>query len=177
MFEHIMLDLETLDNTPTAAIVALGAVRFDIEKASLGTEFYEVIRGSSCQKAGMTIGADTVYWWMSQSPAARKIFSEETPKADIAPTLVNFSGYVKDIKNSCVWGNGSTFDNIILRNAYTCCILPVPWSYTRDFCFRTMIKNFPAERVQSGVVHNALEDARAQALTLIKLMRRIKGLL
>jgi hypothetical protein len=42
-FEHVMLDLETLSSGPRAAILSIGAVRFDLEKLELGDELYVVL--------------------------------------------------------------------------------------------------------------------------------------
>jgi exodeoxyribonuclease VIII len=36
-FKHIMVDLETMDNKPTAAITAIGAVAFDLADGKLNT--------------------------------------------------------------------------------------------------------------------------------------------
>lgn len=170
MFEHIMLDLETMDTAPTAAILSIGAVRFDSRKG-LGDEFYQVVDIESCQRRGMTVSGNTIEWWMKQSPEARRVFFQD--KVDIEVALGEFTDYVKGVKDSCMWGNGSTFDNAIIRNAFTRCELPTPWSYKKDFCFRTVLKNFPGEREESRIWHNALEDAKAQARTLLRILRSI----
>lgn len=39
--EHIMIDLETLDTSPSAAIISIGAVKFDpATQTPLGDKFY-----------------------------------------------------------------------------------------------------------------------------------------
>lgn len=173
MFEHIMLDLETLDNTPTSVILSIGAVRFDFTRKKLGSCFYSRIDASTCQEAGMTIGARTVEWWMKQSDEAREALYCDT-RRPIEEVLQDFNKFVLAVKNSYVWGNGSTFDNIILRNAFRCCKVNPAWSYTNDLCFRTMLRMFPVNRERVGVFHNALDDAKSQAQTLIQIVGGLK---
>ena len=176
---HIMLDLETLDDRPTSVIVAIGAVRFSLDDeddyAGLSDEFYAVISAKSCQEYGLTIGAETVAWWAQQADEARRILYH--PDTDHLPqSLIAFNNFIRDKpEESAVWGNGSTFDNVILRNAYRACGIIPAWKYNRDFCFRTMKNMFPTtEPERQGIHHNALDDAKHQARWLIKIMENIR---
>jgi exodeoxyribonuclease VIII len=63
-----------------------------------------------------------------------------------------------------VWGNGATFDNVILANAYDACRIRRPWKYYADMCFRTVRNQYPHVQVKrQGTHHNALDDALTQA--------------
>jgi 3' exoribonuclease, RNase T-like len=171
---HIMLDLETLDSAPTAAIVSIGAVKMDLEKFELGEEFYQIIKPSN--QWGLTIGADTVLWWLQQAPEAQVMFRAPAEQVtDLYPALKAFSAWAGEVQG--VWGNGATFDNVILRNAYLATGLKAPWSYRQDFCYRTMYRNFPGDQsyAPQGVKHNALDDARNQAAALVEIFRKLKG--
>jgi hypothetical protein len=179
---HIMLDLETLDSSPTSVIVSIGAVSMDLEKFKpTGDEYYRVIDPVSCQSLGLTLGAETVRWWLQQTVEARAIFRETTLEKvfSLPKALQEFtswctgSGFIKEI---AMWGNGATFDNVILRNAYKACELEAPWSFRHDFCYRTMWRNFSEDQKYkpAGIKHNALDDARNQAIALIDIMRRLK---
>ena len=42
-------------------------------------------------------------------------------------------------------------------------------------CFRTLLRSFFIPRVKPAIAHNALDDAKAQALTLIKVWELIKN--
>jgi hypothetical protein len=178
---HVMLDLETLDNTPTSVIVSIGAVSMDLDKLKLtGDEFYQVVDPVSCQKMGLTIGADTVRWWLQQATDAKSIFRETAEKVrDLPASLRLFTGWCSGsgfVKEVAMWGNGATFDNVILRNAYKACDLEAPWSFRQDFCYRTMWRNFSQDQKYKpiGVKHNSLDDARNQAIALVDIMRRLK---
>ena len=41
--QDVMLDLETMGNGPHAAIIAIGAVKFDTQAQEIGEKFYTVI--------------------------------------------------------------------------------------------------------------------------------------
>ena len=176
---HVMLDLETLDSKPTACIVSIGAVVMDMERFEISLdECYYIVRPDS--QYG-TIGADTVLWWLQQSPEAQSMFRTSAEKALKLPeALVRFSawctgsGFIKD--DIAIWGNGATFDNVILRHAYEACGIKAPWSYRHDFCYRTMYRNFPSNESykKQGIQHNSLDDAKSQAQALVAIMRRLK---
>jgi len=172
-----MLDLETLSSRNSAGILSIGAVRMDLVNFALGPEFYVAILPSSSQNFGLHIDADTIVWWMRQNPLAQKVFSD--PRAvplDLA--LADFGNFLQGEIVSGLWGNGATFDNVILRNAYAACDIKCPWSYRDDVCFRTMRKLFnmplPLEAA-TGVAHNALDDARRQAASLLAVMQRLRS--
>ena len=163
---NIMLDLETMSLSPYAAIIAIGAVRFDDEK--ILDKFYMTIDLSSSVEAGMHMSANTVLWWMKQKDEARKQFLNDN--TDIVTALIAFSDWVGD--NAVVWGNGSAFDNVILSNAYELLAIQQPWPYTNDRCYRTVKNLYPnilLDRI--GTHHNAINDAESQALHLIKILQ------
>ena len=70
-----------------------------------------------------------------------------------------------------MWGNGATFDNVILANAYRGAGLPVPWKFWNDKCYRTIKGFFPQIKLQRiGTHHNAQDDAESQAWHLINMV-------
>lgn len=165
MQPEIMLDLETMDAAPTAAIVAIGAVRFN--DTGITDEFYISIDLESARRGGGTMSASTILWWIGQSEDARNelLYS---PKVDIGKALLEFTKFCPD--QCLVWGNGASFDNVVLRTAYERCMFPTPWNFRNDRCYRTLASMAPnALKVESQVPHHALHDARAQAQTLINI--------
>lgn len=176
----IMVDLETLDNTSTAVILSIGAVRMDFDKFALGAEFYQIV--DPVGQGPLTIGADTVRWWLQQSPEAQSIFRAPAEKVNsLKATLASFSSWIIRTgfiqQEPVLWGNGATFDNMILRSAYAAMGQVYPVRYWNDRCYRTMKSLFPLEReLRVGTKHNALDDARYQAENLIRIMKKLKGL-
>lgn len=173
---HIMLDIETLSSKPNAAIASIGAVRFDLNELKLGEEFYHVVDLRSCQKFGMHFDPDTLYWWMNQKEDSREIFADSTVKVGIKKALAEFTYFVRNASSDpLIWGNGASFDNVVVGNAYSVCSMPRPWSHKQDVCFRTIRSIFPHMKIEEGIAHNALQDAKNQANTMIEVFQSYKG--
>lgn len=161
---NVMVDLETMGNGPSAAIVAIGAVEFDPDSGELGREFYREIGLENSAAKGGVIDASTVLWWMQQSDLARAAVYDGQG-IDLMPVLFQFADWLRecgpDVK---VWGNGSPFDNVILRSAYGAIHMPPPWKHWNDRCYRTLKNLRPSIKLErSGTHHNALDDAITQA--------------
>lgn len=180
---NVVLDIETLDNRPTAAIIAIGAAGLNAEGAIVAT-FYTSVNAISCQQAGLTLGADTVLWWMQQSEEARGEFTQAQQK--LAPTirdaLQQFSTWCAEqgvAKHKLlVWGNGSDFDNVVMKNAYDMVCMEAPWMFWNNRCFRTlknMMKEYVEEPVFDGEKHQALYDAIHEAKWLAAITRKWSG--
>lgn len=173
---NIMLDLETMGNGPNAAIVAIGAVEFDLETCELGREFYCTVQLESAMRSGGVVDASTVMWWMEQSDEARAALCAKGA-LHINNALIDFRGWI--MQSGCrsddvlMWGNGAAFDNVILASAYRNTQLPVPWRHWGDRCYRTIRSFFPQIKMERvGIHHNALDDAKSQALHLMKMIGR-----
>jgi hypothetical protein len=75
-----------------------------------------------------------------------------------------------------VWCNGLNFDVPILEAAYAAAGLQPPWTYNKCRDYRTVVKLLPHVdlerlRVEPKLAHHALEDAKAQFLTLQGVLR------
>ncbi|MDP3972150.1 MAG: 3'-5' exonuclease [Candidatus Nanopelagicales bacterium] len=180
-----MLDLETMGNGPTAAIVAIGACEFDPHGADPGmgfpdvpvtSTFYQRVDLESSVQAGLTMDVSTVLWWMQQSDDARQQ-TFQRGGAGLYDAINQFAGFVNNVSGCnregvAVWGNGATFDNVIIRSAFKACDTEAPWSFRNDRCYRTVVNLLPEDRrpafERSGTSHNALDDAVTQARHLQK---------
>ena len=167
---HVMLDLETFGSRPGSVIVSIGMVRFGA--AHLGEEFYRLIDPNSCVELGMTMDPDSIMWWLAQSDPARASLTG-SPGDHIRVALQDASAFLLQTVNTCVWGNGATFDNVLLSEAYRMANLQRPWSHRLDRCFRTMKLGFPTNPpAREGTHHNALDDAKHQAIWLQKIYQK-----
>lgn len=165
----VMTDLETLGTKSNSVILAIGAVEFDLRTYTLGRKFYVVVGPQSCIDAGLQMDVSTVMWWMEQSDEARAAFKREShPLRDC---LEAFSEWYP--KGAQQWGNGATFDNVLLGNAYKALGLKQPWLYTADRCYRTLKALYPDIKADDtgGTKHNALADAKYQALHAMKIYK------
>ncbi|EEV1125309.1 3'-5' exoribonuclease [Escherichia coli] len=168
MWDHLMIDLETMGKNPDAPIASIGAVFFDPQTGETGPEFSKIIDMDTC---GGTVDISTIKWWLKQSREAQSaILTDEIPLDD---ALLQFREFIDENSGEFfvqVWGNGANFDNVILRRSYERQEIPCPWRYTNDRDVRTMVAlglvmDFDARNVITfeGERHNALHDARYQA--------------
>ena len=168
---EIMLDLETMGNGSNSAIIAIGAVAFDID--GVQSKFYQQVNLQSSIDAGMEMDASTVLWWLKQSDSARSAFKDNEDALNIANALIEFSMFCESVKVCGMWGNGAAFDNALLSNAYRKLEIDQPWKFWNDRCYRT-VKNIyqDVEFVRAGTHHNAVDDAGSQALHLIEICKK-----
>ena len=181
MSKHIMVDLETLGQSPGCSILSIGAVVFDPYNRTLGGEFYRVVNRASCNAAGLSEDASTLAWWQRQNAKAREVIAEaETAPLGIAEAIEEFSAYVRGFGGGDVriWGNGSDFDNAILAVCYERTGQKMPWRFWNNRCFRTLKSLSPKgkEAPRQGVYHNALDDAKTQAYAAIAYLQRYRAL-
>ena len=164
---HIMIDLETMGNRPNAPIIAIGAVAFDAN--GIDREFYEVVDLDSSVRSGAVIDPSTVMWWLQQSDEARaSLFVMDG--VTLSKALDKFSLWATVSHITGVWGNGATFDNVILAESYRRLDKVAPWPFWKDKCYRTVKGMYPDVKMErAGTHHNALDDAKSQALHLMKI--------
>lgn len=164
MNSDLMIDLETLGNTPDTPVISLGAVFFDTKNKVMGPTFYMALDVSEQIARGRKPTGDTIKWWMNQSGAAKRVFHEKAkPTIEVLTLFINW--YKQINSKAFVWGNGSTFDISIMENIFRDYGLKEPWTYNKAMDLRTF-KRFKANGEQvrkSGVNHNALDDALSQA--------------
>ena len=186
---NVMLDLETMGTGPSAAIIAIGAIEFDPESTTLGRTFYQNVNLVSSVAHGGVMDADTVMWWLQQSEAARYALTNKHNTAiSIGSALIEFGQWLNHFSSNCIgadykvvdtklWGNGSDFDNVVLRSAYERTGLIVPWNFRNNRCYRTLKNLFPDKKLlppQEGTQHNALDDARWQAQHALNIFTSLK---
>lgn len=168
----ISFDIETLSTRPDAAILSIGAAAFDRATGAIGRTMYVEVKIDDAVDNGHVDGS-TLTWWVSQSDAARALFSRPN-KVSLATAMRLVTEFVvrevEDTGEVSPWGNGSTFDITILESAYRRVGLPVPWKFWNVRDMRTIVDaafeatgfdrgSIPFE----GVPHHALYDAVHQA--------------
>lgn len=166
---HIMIDLETMGTRPDAPIIAIGAVKFTAMGVTDQTFYTNVDLASAVKDGGAVIDPDTLMWWMQQSDEARQVLLSGASPLRVA--LHDFTRWVKDTDEpKGVWGNGASFDNVILSETYKRVGMEPPWKFWNDRCYRTVKNMFPACKMERiGTHHNALDDAESQAEHLLRI--------
>ncbi|END4470420.1 3'-5' exoribonuclease [Salmonella enterica subsp. enterica serovar Bareilly] len=168
---HLMVDLETMGENQDAPIVAIAAVLFDPQTGKIGAIFYAVISLVDAMKSGAVPDGETIEWWLQQSGEARSaLLVDQRLLVDALLQLREFINEHSDEKLIQVWGNGATFDNVILRRSYERLGIPCPWRFYNDRDIRTIVELGKAigydarnDIAFEGERHNALDDARHQA--------------
>lgn len=183
-YTHLMVDLETMGSGPDAPIVSIGAVYFDPSTGNTGAEFYQVVSLESSMSFGMKPDASTIQWWLKQSSEARSAILVDEAMG-LRETLELLADFVA--KNSAngshtvqLWGNGCSFDNVILRRAYALTETPFAVPFWNDRDVRTMVELGKSVGINprfdipfEGDMHNALSDARHQVKYVSAIWQRL----
>ena len=178
-----MVDLETLGIRPGCVILSIGAVRFDSGKP--GDWFYSRIDMASSFKDGFQVEPDTLMWWFRHGEAA--IDHGSLGGEMMRSALIRFRKFLGG-GNFEIWGNGSTFDNDILRGAFEKVGLDC-WDRRHDRCYRTLFNTGgaglpmdyaaifpliePPDWLSKCCRHNALRDAAYQAAHAEQIFQRL----
>jgi len=169
MAKHVMADLETLSTADNALLLSIGGVLFDGE--TILDKFHVGIDPVDAERYGLKVDAATAwnYWADPKRDEARKRLFE-LPKVDLFAALDGFSIWVNETpvdERGSLWGNGATFNNVLIKNAFAAVGLPSPFTYKQQECYRTLKNRCPEiAYTQIGVAHDALDDAESQAVHL-----------
>lgn len=156
----VMMDIETLDTGPRAAVLSVGVAWFDQYKVGHSREMRLPLEPQL--KLSRTVSASTIQWWMKQSDAARQEF--ETPQGSLADLTTCMKALRNWIDGSNVWGCGSDFDNVIIGSLMEDVDVD-PWPFWNNRCFRTLKSIYAdvLEPEREGTHHTAKADAKHQA--------------
>jgi hypothetical protein len=180
--QNIMIDMEFLDTRPTAAILSIGAVKFDTETGKLGDTFKVNVSPDDCvRRHGMTISAETVKWWIDQDIKAIKDAFAIDKSMMLELALVKLANFLNGIpiEKRIIYSQGS-LDLEILKTAWTKLPDPnatIPWQFRNERDSRTLANLFPEVTVPDvGKHHNALDDAIYQANLVMAIHTHIREL-
>ena len=187
---HVMVDLETMDLTPTSAILSIGAIKFCPMAApgkmahesepyfpyGASSTFYQTVNLADSIKRGFSVSGHTITWWMEQNQDVRANLFTSTNTID--EVLHQFATwYGRNVEN--VWAGPAGFDIPILEHAFRKLDKLSPWLYSdvRDYStFRKVAAELLTETVdyvEPRFKHHALHDAVAQMTHLQKLARAL----
>lgn len=172
---NVMLDLETLDNTPSSVVLSLGAVC----DADPSNTFHMHLELEPQTDVGCTISTSTVMWWLGQNETARADQANATRvhPQDALHAFADWLGQFEDTKQNplLMWGNGASFDVPIVRHEAMKFGVQMPWKFWNERCYRTLKNLFPNIKAPSKNQHTALGDALNQLLHLQYLLDAVKS--
>lgn len=174
---NCMLDLETWGTAPGAALRSIGAVMFDPHSDAFGENFYANIADASCAAAGLVQDASTVEWWAKPDKvrANAMLATEQRTLTEVAEA---FDAWWRRQRAIFVWSQGSNFDNVLWEAAMRAIGRRVPWKFydTRDTRTAYDLSQFDSRTVRrQGTYHNALDDARHQAICVQRAYAKVEG--
>lgn len=165
----IMVDIETLGTDSNSVIVSISAVAFDITNGKSGKSFEVGITILEQTLYGGQIDNDTMQWWSNQSKDAKKALTRVTPRT-VEQALLGFNKWLVDtvsvdLKDTKLWGNGSNFDNVLIRNLYRRHNIDFVLPYWCDNDVRTLVTlaNINTRDYKfEGIKHNGIDDCKHQ---------------
>lgn len=183
---HFSVDIESMSANSNAAIVSIAVVPFTTYSHKKGeinkSQFVRGVDLKSCYEHGLHIDPDTIMWWLKQSDEARKSLSEDIiPLKEMLNHLWGFvhNIYYKDPKSVRWWSHGSSFDMVILENAYKATNIIPPWRYKQFRDTRTIFDlaeiDLDRDYKLSGI-HTAVGDSQNQAQAIIDALWKLNPL-
>lgn len=166
MNTDIMIDLETLAATPDAAILTIGAVKFDPfgmeTKDKAMDSFYVKVDIDDCHNLGLVTSDDTLEWWSRQSPEAQAAAFDPEGRLPVREAFDQLYKFCWGAKR--VWANGSVFDIVICENVFRKLNKAIPWKFWEIRDVRTAFDLGIDPKRPPITAHHALEDAWNQAV-------------
>lgn len=166
MNTDIMIDLETLATSTDAAILTIGAVKFDpfgkdIEDPAMDS-FYVKVDIDSCDQLGLVANDDTIAWWGQQSKEAQEEAFGTEGRIHIRDAMDQLYKFCWGAKR--VWSNGAAFDIPICETAFKRLQKATPWQYWQVRDVRTIFDLGINPNRPPVLAHHALQDAWNQAV-------------
>lgn len=165
--KHIMMDIETLSTNSNGVVTSISAVQFDLVTGKVGKQFDVTIKLDEQVDKGGVIDIPTVVWWMSQDIEAIKNMLMN--KQDISIALNKFNDWIKSLgiplNDVKLWGNGVSFDNVMVRNLYSRHGIDFVLPYWCDNDVRTLVTigNIDTRNYTFvGVKHYGIDDCKHQ---------------
>ena len=179
--QAIMLDLETMDTKPTAAILSIGACSFDPEHTNEADElptFERRITLVSNEALGRTFSASTIQWWLQQPKAAQQSLYEGD-LISLKQALFDLRAWINALSPTPhrLWAKDPDFDNNILADAFGALGEPPLFKYWQTRSVRTVVElGYPDgdAPAMAGTKHSAVEDAVWQALLVQSAVGRLR---
>lgn len=164
----VVVDLETFDVGAKPVILSIGAVAVDTRSGRTIGEFYRLVDPANAVQYGLTLGVDTILWWMKQSDAARLALTNPSlDRMSLPPALEELSNFFRATRAESIWSNGALADLQWLGNAYRACNMTPGWTYRQERDLRTLWDLVPVPRVTAELEHDALSDAKAHAKQML----------
>jgi len=166
----VMLDLETLGTDSNSVVISISAVEFNRKTGKLGREFEMGLDKFEQIEKGGIVDTATVEWWASQSQEAKDEINR-LEKINVPHVLRAYADWIRQSKAMTVWGNGATFDNVILENLFKRHGVAYPTKFWDNRCVRTLCDLLRIDSRKTkfiGVKHRGIDDCKHQITYCMK---------
>ena len=109
-----MIDLETLDTSPSAVVLTVGAVKFN--RDAIWDELYIRLDVDEQIDRGRRVDDGTVAWWAGQPQAIQDEAMGEHNRTSVADAILLLNKFMVGCEQ--IWGQGYGFDMTIIENLY-----------------------------------------------------------
>ncbi len=177
MLSDIMIDLETLSTSTNAAILTIGAVKFDPFGNELDMpsceKFYVKVDLDSCDELNLEVSDDTLAWWSQQSKEAQEEAFSAGNRIHIRDAFNQLYKFCWGAKR--VWSHGAAFDTVICENVFRKLSKAVPWNFWEVRDTRTLFDLGLDPQRPPVLKHHALEDAWNQVVGVQNVFQRLRS--
>lgn len=170
--KDVMIDFETLGNGTHKCVCQVAAVYFDKTTGVISREFKANIDAATHEAIGGRLDANTVYWWLQQSEAARA--SLLVDKQPIAQVFNDLNAFLADATR--IWSH-ATFDFVTLMETMKQLNIKPSFGYKKGLDLRTLTYLGGVKvdsHVREGVHHDALADCKFQVKYCVASLNAIK---
>ena len=169
-----MIDLETLDVSPRAVVLSIGAIVFDFKRMQTLRTYEATLQLEDQTAAGRTVKTSTVHWWLEQSSEARLAIT--SPDA-LARKSISYDLMLKELKSflpfdGFVTAKPAMFDLAILSDMHGGDL----FRHRRGFDMHTLCCVVDPNRElcpKNALAHSALADARWQLEWLVNIVKKM----
>jgi len=167
-----MIDIETLGVGVNAPLFEIGVQLFNPIEGKLGDSlFIPVDIMDVMLRTGRCPQPDTLQWWREQEYDP---LSAGAVRVHLMPALHQLKMFFKSHEIGKVWANSPSFDLVLIEGHCRDVGFEPPWTYRQELDYRTIrwrAELLGYQRPDAQPNHNALDDARLQATTLMEMLK------
>ena len=177
----LMIDIETLATDSNALVCSISAIQFNLDTGQIGEKFEIGLNWDEQISKGAVVDMGTVRWWLSQDKQAQNSLLSLSC-SNVNNALNDFNRWLADtfkssFSNIRLWGNGATFDNVIVENLFKRHNVEFFIRFWNHRDVRTLVdvSNIDLRTfIFEGIKHNGLDDCKHQIKYCVAAKKLIK---
>ena len=171
----VMIDIETLGNTPDATVLTIAGIAFDrmgkygMVADPTTLDFFYCRVDVESQKRD--INEDTVQWLAKQPEEAKAEAFADDNRLPLAEAMRGLNTWATGADR--YWANGAGFDFTILESCNRQLNIKSPWNFWQVLDARTIYKMVPDHFIPQNNKHHALWDCLSQIQRLTECFHKL----